>query len=159
MPRAPKSKQPPIPAPLTTRGRAKAMAVATNPHRKNSKAWREWETANNPPIMVEPTSPTAEPSLAEVPESSESTSKALQDITTRLRALDDYATDKWDGLDQLLDQKIEILTASIANHLEPLVNSNSSGNNTVVGRTTLTAQLLMPTTNLNGNPLIKFTSL
>ena len=55
--------------------------------------------------MVEPTAPTAGPSLTDVPESSESTSKALQDIATRLRALDDYATDKWDGLDQLLDQK------------------------------------------------------
>jgi len=159
MPRASKSKQPPISTPLTTRGRARAMAVATNPHRKNSKAWREWETANNPTIMVEPTAPTAGPSLTDVPESSESTSKALQDIATRLRALDDYATDKWDGLDQLLDQKIEILAASIANRLEPLINSNSSGNNALGGRTTLTEQPLMPTTNLNGNPLVNLTSL
>ena len=101
------------------------MAVATNPHRKNSKAWREWETANNPTIMVEPTAPTAVPSLTDVPESSESTSKALQDIATRLRALDDYATNKWDGLNQLLDQKIEILAASIANRLETLVRENN----------------------------------
>src|SRR5438045_6987573 len=106
------------------------MAVATNPHRKNSKAWREWEAVNNPTIMVEPTAPTAGPSLTDVPESSESTSKALQDIATRLRALDDYATDKWDGPDQLIDPKIEIFDASIANRLEPVINSNKRYNNT-----------------------------
>src|SRR5271169_2800976 len=96
---APKSKQTPILKPLTTRRRARAMTAATNPHRKNSKAWKEWETVNDPTIMVEPTAPIAGSSLTELPESPDSISNGLQNIATRLRALDDYMIDKWDGLD------------------------------------------------------------
>src|SRR5271154_109727 len=68
-----------------------------NPHRKGSKVWSTWEEAN--PLPIAPAPPvTPEPRL----------NVDLQQVATRLRAIDDYSTDKWEGLDGLLDNKIEI---------------------------------------------------
>ena len=66
-------------------------------------------------------------------DNSASTVQGLKNLTTRLRALDDYTTDKWDGLDSLLDSKIELLAAALANRFEPLI----TGFPTALGSATL----------------------
>ena len=147
MPRAPKSKQTTteISTPAMTRGRAMAspsvISVApANPHRKNSNRWYTWETVNNP---ITPSS---------LPTQLDSTVQELRNISTRLRALDDYATDKWDTLDGLLDDKIEILAAAIANQLKPLLESNTSSSNGIQTPVVVPTVLpVLPTANLNGN--------
>ena len=120
---APKSKQTKAKSTpsLTTRSKAKASGttpeeVTANPHRKNTKLWNEWEATNNP-------IPPSEPTVVGTTTTSNPTGAVqdLQNLTTRLRALDDYTTDKWEGLDSLLDSKIELLATALANHLEPLV--------------------------------------
>src|SRR5436190_11000734 len=127
MPRAPKSKQSNAKAtpPLATRSQATAPVptidkTTGNPHRKNTKLWKEWEAVNNPLPPVEPA--TVNP-----------TSSDLQNLTTRLQALDDYTTDKWDNLDSLLDSKIELLATALANRFEPLI----TGFPTALGSATL----------------------
>ena len=105
-----------------------------NPHRKGSKVWSTWEEAN--PLPVAPAPPiTPEPRL----------DVDLQQIATRLRAIDDYSTDKWEGLDGLLDNKIEILATAIANRLQPLIAPAPLAS-------MQPAMPAMPTTNTNGNP-------
>ena len=69
----------------------------------------------------------------------------------RLRAIDDYATDKWDELGNLLDEKIEVLATAIGNRLEPLFKSNTPlSNNTQTPVAVPTVHPVLPTTNLNG---------
>src|SRR5436190_14877030 len=107
MARAQKSKQTKAKptSPLTTRSKAKATAstldeATANPHCKNTKLWKEWEAINNPtpsnePIVVKPTSTKIN--------NPASVAQDLQMLTTQLKALDDYTTDKWDNLHSLLD--------------------------------------------------------
>jgi len=155
MPRAQKSKQTVVEtsSPVTTRRRAMAasstISVApTNPHRRNSNRWYTWETVNNPTT------------LTEHPERLDSTTQELQNITTRIRAIDDYTTDKWDTLDSLLDDKIEVLATAIANRLEPLLKSNTPTSNTIqTAMVATTAHPVLPTANLNGNSPPNVTSL
>ena len=157
MPRAPKPKQSNAKStpPVTTRSKARAPAstidkTTGNPHRKNSKLWKEWEAVNNPSPPVEPA--TVNPSPTTQVASSTSLTQNLLNLTTRLQALDDYTTDKWDNLDSLLDNKIELLATALAKHIEPLVTNNSTGSSSTAShQPTSTGQPVLPTVNLNGN--------
>src|SRR5437762_12697066 len=103
MARAPKSKQTKAKSTpsLTTRSKAKASGttpeeVTVNPHCRNTKLWKEWEATNNP-------IPPSEPTIVGTTSNPTGAVQDLQNLTTRLRALDDYTTDKWESLDSLLD--------------------------------------------------------
>src|SRR5947207_7722666 len=118
MPRAPKPKQSNAKStpPVTTRSKARAPAstidkTTGNPHRKNSKLWKEWEAVNNPSPPVEPAivNPSSNTQVA----NSTSLTQNLLNLTTRLQALDDNTTDKLDNLDSLLDNKIELLADTL----------------------------------------------
>src|SRR5277367_4845858 len=112
-----------------------------NPHRKGSKVWSAWEEANPLPVASAPPVAPAPPITPEPRPDVD-----LQQIATRLRAIDDYSTDKWEGLDGLLDNKIEILATAIANRLQPLIVPAP------LPSTLQPAMPAMPTTNTNGNP-------
>jgi len=119
-----------------------------NPHRRNSNRWYTWEAVNNPTAVTEPTT------------QPDSVAQELRNITTRLRALDDYATDKWDTLDSLLDDKIEVLATAIGNRIKPLLETHTpSSNNIQTPAVASTVQPVMPTANLNGNSPLNVTSL
>lgn len=159
MGKAAKSKQtkPLPPNPLITRGRKRAletgrtdpMAAAVNPHRKNTKVWKEWEATNNP---EPPRAPATEPETPMGPQLQSTTTDSLvttlNDLVTRVHALDDFTTDKLDGLDTLLDQKIELL-ATVLSKLQPLLTATPTQTVQSVN-TGLQQHLVMPTTNLNG---------
>ena len=84
----------------------------------------------------------------------------LRNITTRLRALDDYATDKWDTLDSLLDDKIEVLATAIGNRIKPQLETNTPSPNNIQTPTVASmVQPIMSTANLNGNSPPNVTSL
>jgi hypothetical protein len=157
MARAAKSKQTmakPTP-PLTTRSKGKASAstldgAIRNPHRKNTKLWKQWEATNNPTPPIEPTVVGIAPTIGT--DNSVLPAQDLHSLNVRLRALDDYTTDKWESLDSLLDSKIEHLATAIANRLEPLVRATPAGlDTTAPPQPAQAAYPPLPTTNLNGN--------
>jgi hypothetical protein len=87
------------------------------------------------------------------------TARDLQNLTTRLQALDDYTTDKWESLDSLLDSKIELLATALANRLEPLVTATPTNPGTTVSQPPVpAAHPVLPTTNVNGNSPLKLTA-
>jgi len=159
MARAPKSKQTKgkLTPPLTTRRKANAPTTTPdgasgNPHRKNTKLWKQWEATNNSTPAIEPTVT----EMAPPTETDNSTlvTQDLQNLTTRLRALDDYTTDKWERLDSLLDGKIELLATALANRLAPLIKATPTSPGTIASPQPQPAQAghpVLPTTNLNGN--------
>ena len=160
MARAPKSKQTKAKSTpsLTTRSKAKASGttpeeVTANPHRKNTKLWNEWEATNNP-------IPPSEPTVVGTTTTSNPTGAVqdLQNLTTRLRALDDYTTDKWEGLDSLLDSKIEHLATALANRLQPLVTNAANPGTTASQQPAQAVHPVLPTANLNGNSPLNLTA-
>src|SRR5437762_5816984 len=101
MARASKSKQTKAKStpPLTTRSKAKATATTLdgatgNPHRRNTNLWKQWEATNNPIPSIEPTVVGTIPTIGT--DNSVLAAQDLQNLTTRLRALVDYTTDKWE---------------------------------------------------------------
>jgi hypothetical protein len=163
MARQPKTKTKPAAAtdPLTPRGRGAVDPPRSdglvNPHRKRTKAWAAWEEANKVPIAsvapIVPAQPPLDPP-AQVA-NSDVVSQNLLNIQTRLRALDDYATDKWEGLDSLLDDKIELLASTIADRIRTAINTTPgpSGHTTIP----MVEHPTMPTANANGNSPEKLT--
>jgi hypothetical protein len=159
---AKKSKQSvPSPAgPLTTRSRAAAGNPRpdglVNPHRKGTKASAAWEDAH--PIPAAPAEPTApdQPTLTPPAQANPAASidQDLQGIVTRLKAIDDYTTDKWEGLDSLLDTKIEILAAAIASRLQPVIGPAAPGPSAAAQA----SWPAMPTLNANDNTPSNLTS-
>jgi len=160
MARAPKSKQTKAKSTpsLTTRSKAKASAATpdeatANPHRRNTRLWKEWEAINNPIPSSEPavggTITTSNPTVA---------AQDLQNLTIRLKALDDYTTDKWESLDSLLDSKIELLATALANRLEPLVTNTANPGTTASQQPAQAVHPVLPTANLNGNSPLNLTA-
>jgi hypothetical protein len=160
MARAPKSKQTTAKSTpsLTTRSKAKASATTpdettANPHRKNTKLWKEWEAINNPLPSSEPpavgTTTASNPTVAV---------QDLQNLTTRIKALDDYTTDKWESLDSLLDSKIELLATALANRLEPLIANTANPGTTASQQPVQAVHPALPTANLNGNSPLNLTA-
>jgi len=96
MAHAPKSKQTKaksIPS-LITRSKIKASTVipdeaTVNPHRRNTRLWKKWKIINNPISS-------SESAVGGTITISNSTVAAqdLQNLTIRLKALDDYIIDK-----------------------------------------------------------------
>jgi len=81
----------------------------------------------------------------------------IRDLTIRLRALDDTFNDRWDSLDELLDNKIEVLASAIA----AKIGSGTTLPSRTTGPTTdlVTHQPVLPTMNQNGIPPPSLTSL
>ena len=157
MARAPKSQQTKakLTSPRTTRSKAKAPTTALdgasgNPHRKNTKLWKQWEATNNSTPSIEPSATEMTPITTET-DNSTLVTQDLQNLATRLRALDDYTTDKWESLDSLLDGKIELLATALANRLEPLVKATPASLGTIASQPAQAGHPVLPTTNLNGN--------
>ena len=92
--------------------------ATTNSHRRNMKLWKKWEAINNP-------IPSSESIIIETTMISNSMEvvQDLQNLNTRLRALDDYIMNKWENLDNLLDNKIEYLIITLINHLQFLITN------------------------------------
>ena len=81
----------------------------------------------------------------------------IRDLTIRLRALDDTFNDRWDSLDELLDNKIKVLASAIATK----IGSGENLPSRTTGPTTdlVSHQPVLPTMNQNGNPPPSLTSL
>jgi len=133
MTHAPKSKQikTKSTSSLTIKSKIKASRITlekatTNSHRRNMKLWKEWEAINNfisssESIIVRTT----------MISNSMRVVQDLQNLITRLRALDDYIMNKWKSLDNLLDNKIEHLIITLINHLQSLITNIVNSNITV----------------------------
>ena len=82
----------------------------------------------------------------------------LQNLTTRLRALDNYTTDKWESLDSLLDSKIEHLAIALINHLQPPITNAANPGTTASQQPAQAVHPVLPTANLNGNSPLNLTA-
>ena len=160
MARARKSKQTTsTTVPLVSRTRAPVVPPIPdgliNPHRKRTKAWTAWEEAHPlPPTSADaPIQPPTNPPART--EASPSVNQDLQNIAIRLKAIDDYTTDKWEGLNGMLDEKIEVLATAIGNRIQSVLGGNQVGTQSTSIQSAMSA---MPTTSVKCNILNNLTS-
>jgi hypothetical protein len=62
--------------------------------------------------------------------------------------MNDYTTDKWEGLNEILDEKTEILATDIGNRLQSALSGTQFG---LQSTSTQPVMPVMSTTNFNGN--------
>ena len=92
---------------LTIRSKTKASGiipekVTTNPHRRNTKLWKKWEATNN----LIPSSESIIIGTTTINNSTR-TVQDLQILNTWLWILGNYIINKWENLDNFLDNKIK----------------------------------------------------